>query len=1210
MLSRGISHFPCSAKMADEQLSLTVEQLAESVRTSMTREDAHEPLQSLTEIIEKEVDGYLHEVCGLVFRSLVPAFVMTDADFKTPASLPAPTKAMYMVKDSCIDWLVDLIGKVPAIAESSSVDRVAYRRRMHMASMDDEEDEDAANEEKEASEQSDDGDEQSSSGSDMDDENTPPNASSGESQSKKSKTGGSKPGATDKTGDSLVILDPVVALLERMSVRCPDKAEWRRGVCEEFLRLSKSTRTRKIFDRYVSNFLLNLMQSDKAAWRSFACEACPSVIQGLPDNPELKKSVHTALLHRCNDSSAIVRSAALKSLASVLETLVGQNLADDTIVNSTVTALCVRGKDEKPFVRRAAVSVFDNLVGLLGLGAVPLDLVEKFALDESLIVRKASVTSIVGLMENENLSTLSQVTDLYARTVLPMITDVETSVVEKVVESFEVLVVSRLICSVSKKADEDVSSVPRSLLMLLSSIGESRDNTEFARRILRLLARKFDSKTNKQLGGSMERLVSGLLSSLSAPRPGSPSNGVSVRQQQVIVTTVLAFMEELSATCTTSCLTPSKLCLLMPILIEKKAEMTSALVHLLRCVVIVMGKKDTADMISQSVVPAIQSLVSSPLPHLSLVHDSVRCINTGIEDGNKRKSFFQDLLNTAESHFDKLITDEHTSSVDETTLGWFLTLVGELATIGYMPSAKGLTAIEAIGTNRVYRNNATDHCSLPPSLRAAAMVSFGKICLQKESIAKRAVSKFAAHLAREEHPIVRNNVLIVLGDLCVVYTGLVDQYLPWVTTCLSDPSDLIRFQAAVVVSSLLAEDYIKFKGQIVFRLLYLLSDPNPKLRLFVESVFSRILFLRHSGSLKTLFAETVCAINGFTRHPAFQGAIGNREFLLTTSPSRRREIYEFMLTNVVTADQKFNAMMQLCHSLLAAFVDEDATNGTVQIPEREEGPAGQVIIDTLWLISHRGLKLSTGAAVAAEAATADPGDEDKEQREKKQFEAALQKKTVVENIVPLLIQLNSVAEQKRSPISRYVRDCLRELVRDYKDEVTRIIHADTQLAQELLFDLGVTAQPEEPLAIADTTEVKAEPAAAGSASPVVPAPVLAPIEEEEELRTSKRTKKGPAKKRKDSDSEDSPRNGNKKKGKGRSDSESEGSDSPATKKKGKKRNDSDSEEDNNKSSAASSPAAARPRRKAAARYSDMKREDSESEEVPRASARVTRKRKQ
>jgi hypothetical protein len=998
--------------MADEQLSLTIEQLAESVRTAMSVDDANEPLASLTEILHKETDGYLHEVAGQVFRSLLPAFVMTDADFKTPASLAGPTKAMYLVKDACVEWLIELASVIPAISTPSSVDRTAYRRRLHMSTIEEDEGEveEAAEKREEANGSASDSDTDMS-----DDENTPPNGSTSAISSKKTASK-KKDDNPCRPSDDQVVLDPIVALLERMAVRCPDKAEWRRGVCDGIWAIAQKTEN-NISDRFVSQFLVNLLVSDKAAWRSLACEACA----GFPS-----PTVHAALLKRCEDSGAIVRASALKSCASVLVDLC-RNDTENPMVPETIAVLSKRAYDEKPAVRRAAVGVFDSLVSALGVSAVPLVLAENFSLDESLNVRKAAVSSISALIEDSSTGLRPDVADLYAITVLHMVTDVETSVVEKVVESVENVLVNPLLKS------KECSSI------LLKAIGSSRDSTEFARRILRIVSRKYDARVNKQLASSMDKQI-----------------GVLVQQdhnqedKKILIRTLMAFLEELAAVTNGAAVTACKIFSLLPVFVERKAELTEALVHLMRTLCTVLPKLPQQE--GETLLSVLQSLLSNaPLKQLSLVHDAVRCVNMGAS----AKPFLQSLLDRAEKELETIVypTDGQEVIAVEAT-GYFLTVIGELAANGLMPSAKGLTAVEAIATNRVYRNQ-DQHYSLAPYLRACAMVAFGKICLQKESIAKRAVTKFAAHLSREEHTIVRNNVLIVLGDLCVVYTGLVDQYLPWVTTCLADPVDLIRFQAAVVVSALLAEDYIKFKGQIVFRLLYLLSDPNVKIRAFVESVFGRILFLRHSGSLKTLFAETVCALNGFLRHPAYQGAAGNREFLLTNSVARRKEVYAFMLTSVVTTDQKFSVMMQLAHNLLSAFVDEDATNGAVQIPEREEGPAGQVLIDTLWLLSHRALKFTAGPS-----AMNDQTDEPSAAADKKLFETALQKKTVVENIVPLLIQLNTVCEQKRSPISRYVRECLKELIKDYKEEIPAIVRADSQLAQELLFDLGIT--PVEP----------------------------------------------------------------------------------------------------------------------------------------------------
>ena len=1011
--------------MADEQLSLTIEGFAESVRTAMTKDDADESLQSLFALIEKENNpesishGRLHELTGQIFRSLLPAFVMTDADFKAPASLAAPTKAMQAVKEASVSWLSPLVASVPSLGKGVEVDRVAYRRRMRMGIS-------TVPSPDEGDDNGDGDDVMGEDAEDVDsDENTPP-SDANSSPDAKPKKGQKKPIVRAPTEPSMVVLDPLVALMERMAVRCPDKTEWRRSICDSIAVACKGLKSTGIPARYLSRFLLKLLTSEKAAWRIFAGEAIVAVLPYLDtDSLHLRSAAQIALLTRCRDTVPGVRSVAMKSAASVYVSSANPDMTD-----ALVLMLKERSVDEKPSVRRSAISVFDTLVSEVGLGILPLSVLEQLTLDESLMVRKASIASVVALLAEPRFGGLSTVTDLWARTVLHMVTDVESTVVEKVVESFETCVIALLL---------DSRPSP-SLAPILTSIGGAKDSLEFARRVVKSIVRRWDGKSNKQFATALEKHI-------------------SVATESAIQVSLWAMLEEVTATAATSVITPAKVLQMYPSTTSNVAVHG----HCLRIMQMIFSKGLKVDAeVKSTVIESLTTLVSEPQPALTILHDALRCLHAGLvsseENGKKTKSVMETLLASAESALDKIIYDAIMAPKDVPVYAWYVATIGELAGLGYMPSAKGLTAIEAVGTNRVYHNG-SEHFPLPPSLRAAAMVAFGKICLEKESIAKRAVSKFAAHLSKEEHPVVRNNVLIVLGDLCVVYTGLVDQYLPWLTTCLSDPNDLIRFQAAVVVSSLLAEDYIKFKGQIVFRLLYLLSDPNVKIRYFVESVFSRILFLRHSGSLKTLFAETVCALNGYLRHPAFQGATGNRDFVLTANPSRRREIYQFMLTTVATTEQKFNAMVQLANSLLAAFVDEDATNGAVFIPERDDGPAGQVLVDTLWLLSCPELKLSSGGvfgtAAAAGAAPVDEADaEDKDSREKRLFDAALQKKTVVENLVPLLIQLNSICEQKRSSISRYVRDCLKELVKDYKDEVRSILHSDSQLAQELIYDMG------------------------------------------------------------------------------------------------------------------------------------------------------------
>ena len=60
---------------------------------------------------------------------------------------------------------------------------------------------------------------------------------------------------------------------------------------------------------------------------------------------------------------------------------------------------------------------------------------------------------------------------------------------------------------------------------------------------------------------------------------------------------------------------------------------------------------------------------------------------------------------------------------------------------------------------------------------------------------------------------------------------------------------------------------------------------------------------------------------------------------------------------------------------------------------------------------------------------------------------------VIENIIPIVIALKHKLEKLRSPLLDDLMTYLREVMKDYKNEVKEILAADKQLATEIQFDL-------------------------------------------------------------------------------------------------------------------------------------------------------------
>lgn len=63
------------------------------------------------------------------------------------------------------------------------------------------------------------------------------------------------------------------------------------------------------------------------------------------------------------------------------------------------------------------------------------------------------------------------------------------------------------------------------------------------------------------------------------------------------------------------------------------------------------------------------------------------------------------------------------------------------------------------------------------------------------------------------------------------------------------------------------------------------------------------------------------------------------------------------------------------------------------------------------------------------------------------------KKGLIQNTVPIFIELKRLLESKNSPLIGSLTECLRILLKDYKNEIDDILVADKQLQKELIYDM-------------------------------------------------------------------------------------------------------------------------------------------------------------
>lgn len=415
----------------------------------------------------------------------------------------------------------------------------------------------------------------------------------------------------------------------------------------------------------------------------------------------------------------------------------------------------------------------------------------------------------------------------------------------------------------------------------------------------------------------------------------------------------------------------------------------------------------------------------------------------------KSDHWCSDLLKASEEFLSNVTLKQ--DSIDEERLMRHLFTVGAVAQLTPTKTTERLFMfVESMLISHGNNQDPLQKLNLSPPVKAHVFVTLGKLCLQNEDLAKQCIATLARELETSDDPAIRNNVTVVMCDLCVRFTSLVDRYVPNIAVCLKDSSSLVRRQTLTVLTHLLQEDFVKWKGALFYRFITTIVDEDPEIKKFAEFCLVHLLLSRHPGMLFQHFMECVFHFNSFEKHQVYnkfpQTDTEKKLFSLKgdQNSGKRYTIYQFMLSHM-SDEGRFNLTRKLCQEVLGGFTDGDITLDQDSV---------SVLKDVLLILSSKNIKLSSMKAKAAED-LADEGDMAGAAivAARNKFLTQVLKKNMIENIIPIIIELKHMLEKKHSPLLKDLMSCLKEVMKDYRSEVQEVLSADKQLANEIEFDL-------------------------------------------------------------------------------------------------------------------------------------------------------------
>uniref|UniRef100_A0A8C2CT10 Condensin-2 complex subunit D3 n=1 Tax=Cyprinus carpio TaxID=7962 RepID=A0A8C2CT10_CYPCA len=779
----------------------------------------------------------------------------------------------------------------------------------------------------------------------------------------------------------------------------------------------------------IIKWLYSYSRNNKVAFRMFALDVALVLLEqserDVDDtvDPELavflphRFLVHNIIYNHRNDVSPTVRGHALHCLAQCLE-LGSQNATKcvhELFSNKTLTLFKKHVSDPKTNARKSALETVMSLLkhGVISCSAENLSILSDRCRDPAVSVKKKAMQCLMDLLAA--LPENREVQEAWLRGVLPAVMDSESSVQEKALECLDHVVIAH-IKSQGKYRDDDTSQkLAWDLLGLMC---------EKCQHLSRYFSKAFSVWAPQQK--FTPGFVNGLLSHTEGERAAAAwllLAKIASCSPKLNYGTVLDTWEN-------------------TIRLESRAE---------EVIYDLMGWLKTFSLPLEVISSCVDTLVR--FSRSDNTQDTLRFLDR----------FCGELVSVCESYLSAVILQEKgAENINEDLL------VKHLHTLGvaslHCPSKVGkriflvvqsvLTPSEQPGDELPASQPLSQFKpnSMSTVVRAQAVITLGKLCLQHEELMLKYLPVFARELEVGTELAVRSNVVVVMCDLCVRYTNTVTRYIPNISACLRDKDPIVREQTLIMLTNLLQEEYVKWKGALFFRFAIVLVDPDPAIVDLCEYCLVDLLLKKSPLMFSQHFIECIFHFNSYEKHKKYN------KFLQTESEKsrfslkgrqnqgKRFRIYRFLLKNF-TDEQRFNITTKICQDILATFVDSE-------LPLDSDG--SELLADTFDILSLKEMKLT---AMSGPAAGEEPQEDEMAmakavlQVAQKKLVSQVQKRNFVENVIPIIISLKNMLEEQHSPVLKHLMAYLQVTMQEYRSEVKELFAADEQLAAEVEYNL-------------------------------------------------------------------------------------------------------------------------------------------------------------
>ncbi|XP_043500715.1 condensin-2 complex subunit D3-like [Polistes fuscatus] len=851
----------------------------------------------------------------------------------------------------------------------------------------------------------------------------------------------------------------LMTLIQYIMIKCPERQEARQKQVTVLLKLLTICKGDIIV--YIINDIISLSHHMKVSCRVFAQEIIGKLLlesnlsnYNLIESFQQKKIIKALIattLSRCIDSSNIVRSKAMATIAEFTDT---QNNITDMIVEDTSEVLCSdetlplldelkhmlindvnpislnvvfivlidRVEDERALIRKSALQILKNLTikfPILTCQVAPI--IGRRCRDPIMTVRRFAIHTLSVLLKY--FPSDSQILNEWIETVLPQIFDTEIKVQEKALESFQDLLISK-ITNHSNYIHNAISSLP-----------------------WKIVGKLIDMKMIKHLSRACEIWIKNNLI----------NNSLITDIQSYIGSTNDTYAWVLLTAISKSMKLPNldKYIGSCKDLIEKNNYNTNLILQILKNSWSSLSKDDMKDLYEY-----LYKCLRDFKIHFGLISTCLDIIGGIIkklhpDDNNQLvQSNMMELMEISELQIQKIFKNNNKTIIDTSHF------IKAMSTLGH--TAFSCTNKLSSFTLRILEGILLESETLPDSIKevkelhAFAVVILGQHAIRDHKIAQEVIPILGKllrtninHNSSTEIAI-KVNAAKALADLCIRFTSLVEPYLSDMCICMKDRNSIVRETIVIIFIQLLLEDFIKVKGPFFFHILTMLFDPDKMIRELTIFLIEERLLKKNKVLISQKFLESIFHYNNYQfKHKLYNRKMRKEEKEILTFPgnknhSNRAIIYNFMIEHL-DPPEKIKLLVKLTTQILGRIF-----NGAINVTSQE---GACVLKDTLYILNNEHLQLFLSSNKHA-INSQDPEDfiNPSDVLTTNAITVIIEgmKRHGLDILLPALLKVKEKLEILKSPLKH---DLMRFVFRMYtiysKEQLTNLLNEYPQLEEEM-----------------------------------------------------------------------------------------------------------------------------------------------------------------